>query len=431
MNITALTARDFKGLRDIHIEPGERQLVVLEGKNGAGKSSVLDAALCALAGPKGEEVIRRGAETAEITVTIGDGGESYTIRRVFSADRATLEVRAADGRKMASPKATLDKLVGARFLDPMAFYALKGAERQQTFLRAAGIGDALDRLQEERREAFSERTAVNRQVRDAVGELEGLPAPVAGTPVDVAALHARRASVQQSEQEQAQRQRRVQDLLGEIDRVGQETARIHDEIARLQVRLGELAARRTEVSREHVHVAAAVEAYHPDSDWTLDEEIAQAEAHNRAVAQAEAVRAERERAAAKHARYVAESDRLTATIADIDARKVAALAAIDMPVDGLSMDDEGNLRMRGVLLDSLSDSEKLRLSLTVAAALQPELRDVFVSSGERLDADGWAAMRAFASDRGLRLWVERVGVGFDDAIVIEEGRVRGDNGGTL
>jgi hypothetical protein len=48
---------------------------------------------------------------------------------------------------------------------------------------------------------------------------------------------------------------------------------------------------------------------------------------------------------------------------------------------------------------------------------------MLVRSGESLDEDGWELLRQFAAEHGLVLWVERVGIGNDDAITFVDGSV--------
>lgn len=447
MRITAFTVKDFKRLEEIHIEPGERQLVWIEGNNDQGKSCVIDAALVALAGPSGKELIRHGADSAELAMTLSDGVETFKIHRVLSVDKVdpetgetkrvppSFEIRSVDGREMKSPKAILDKLIGGRFIDAMAFYEQRGADRQRTLLRALGLGDELDRLQQLRKDTFAERTVVNRHLKAAEGAVATLPAPpdeAALVPIDISAMQARRAALQQVDQERERQQAFAHALRGESDQVTREIDRAREEIVRLERRIEELAERRKHIDDQLSTAIKTIGAYSPYTDWTLDEEIARGEEHNRQVAQARALVETRARALAEAQQHRAESERLTAALADIDARKAAALATADLPVDGLSMDDDGNIRMRGVLLDSLGDSAKLRLALAIAAAMRPDLEDIFIDRAERLDANGRATLLAFATEHKLRVWAARVGIGFDDAIVIEEGRVKGAaNGGTL
>jgi len=62
--------------------------------------------------------------------------------------------------------------------------------------------------------------------------------------------------------------------------------------------------------------------------------------------------------------------------------------------------------------------------LAIAAALSPELKDIWVEDGALLDKDSLKLVDAFAKERELRIWLERVGESDDDVVIIEEGVVR-------
>ena len=118
-----------------------------------------------------------------------------------------------------------------------------------------------------------------------------------------------------------------------------------------------------------------------------------------------------------------EAEALTDKIADLDEAKATALSAAKMPIDGLSVDGE-QVIYRDLPFSQASGARKLQVSLAIAAALSPQLRDIWVTSGEKLDTDSLELVRAFAEENNLRVWLERVGEGDDDAIIISEGAVQ-------
>src|SRR5690349_11343820 len=134
MKVIQLSAENFKRISAIDITP-EGTLITLGGKNGAGKSSVLDAIAVALGGASlvPEEPIRQGESEGTVTVDLGE----FIVTRKFTREvvrdleseggtqygptRSTLVIKNREGLKYPSPQAMLDKLLGRLTFDPMAF----------------------------------------------------------------------------------------------------------------------------------------------------------------------------------------------------------------------------------------------------------------------------------------------------------------------
>src|SRR5262245_55130191 len=119
LRIVKLEAANVKRLTAVAIEP-DGNLVVIGGKNGAGKSSVLDSIAFALGGKDllCEEPLRNGTEKGHVSVDLGD----LHVRRTFTPDGgSTLVVANADGARYPSPQKVLDALVGKLCFDPLDF----------------------------------------------------------------------------------------------------------------------------------------------------------------------------------------------------------------------------------------------------------------------------------------------------------------------
>src|SRR3989304_5788661 len=132
MKILKLTAENVKKLRAVEITP-TGELVEITGRNGAGKSSVLDSLWWALAGTKHIQAvpIRKGATKARIRLDLGE----LTVERRFSEKGPTPTVENAEGARFTSPQGILDALLGALTFDPLAFVGQEPREQFETLRR--------------------------------------------------------------------------------------------------------------------------------------------------------------------------------------------------------------------------------------------------------------------------------------------------------
>ena len=106
MQIIGLVAENYKRLRVVEITPKGR-VIQITGKNGQGKTSVLDAIWAALVGAKAmpDKPVRKGADRARIKL---DLGELVVTRTIAPGGTHTLTVENAKGTKIASPQGMLD-----------------------------------------------------------------------------------------------------------------------------------------------------------------------------------------------------------------------------------------------------------------------------------------------------------------------------------
>ena len=129
MRITRLKAENVMRIRAIEIEP-DGNMVVISGRNGQGKSSVLNAIWLAIQGAAASrevpDPVRHGEQEAFVEVTLGD----LVVTRRWSSGRASrLEVKARGTQvdhsiaqeelpEAAPPAAATESLVGLARLLP-------------------------------------------------------------------------------------------------------------------------------------------------------------------------------------------------------------------------------------------------------------------------------------------------------------------------
>jgi hypothetical protein len=431
VKIVKLQAENFKRLRAVEIRAG-RNLVEIRGKNAQGKSSVLDAIMCALGGGDvlPQTPIRRGAETARIQLDLGE----LVVTRRFTAGGSSVIIEAASGARFPSPQRMLDDLIGAIAFDPLEFTRMRPGDQLDALRRLVKIEVDTDALDGLNARDYEKRTDVNREVKRLRGQASGIqyPADLPPALVDAEAITARLRNAGEInagiEAEKSRRQQRLAEVAdNDIERLRiletaaerrARAAALLKEAEQWEVSAANLAE---EIERNRVELADFLENPVPELIDTaaLVEALEAARTVNSQLAE----KARRETLEAEAAALEQQAAQLTASMEGRTAAKVRAIAEAVMPVEGLGFGD-GEVLFNGIPLDQASQAEKIRVSVAIAMSANPKLRVLCVRDGSLLDRESWRALEDAVTSNDFQAWIE---VTDDDAktgIVIEDGTVR-------
>lgn len=458
MKIVRLTAENVKKIRVVEITPAGT-VVQITGRNGSGKSSVLDAIWWALSGTKHIQSmpIRKGATTARVTLDMGE----IVVTRRFTEKDSTLIVENAEGARYRSPQRMLDDLIGALSFDPLAFSRMEPKEQFEELKRLVPLEIDVDQLDGLNRADFADRTEINRQAKAARAQADGIvvPADLPPEPIDAKALMdqmtaaadtnalierrkfnrvaaaekiaANRTSAERAESElfvtlgriESAREARLADLQRQIDAlilakgVATDAAIADATKARTE---SEAAAKafREEAHQLQVKLDAAEPLGEPVDVADLRAQVDRATAINAGIDR----RTRRQTLIAEAERLEKQSADLTETMAARAKAKETAIAAAKMPVEGLAF-GEGVILYNGIPFDQASSAEQLRVSTAIAMAGNPKLRVLRIKEGSLLDEDGLGLIRAMAEGGDYQVWIEQVDTSGRVGIVMEDGSI--------
>lgn len=400
--IVKLTAQDFKRLVAVEIAP-DGNVVVVSGANGHGKTSVLDAITAALVGQQAfklDQPIRQGAEEAMVELDMGE----FVVTRRWKGDKSSLEVRLANGAEVSSPRRFLDDLIGKLSFDPLAFANADAKEQRKTLLDVAGLADLDAQLSGARSGWYNERTVANRQVKDLTAQLAGLPKPLdtlPTEPVDVAKVVAEMAMLQEAERQFDQLRSRKFALDAQIGELERQLIAAREERESIVALGRELAggnrAERIAALQQQIDDAGLI-------NQNADRQVRRDQV---------TVDLDTARSRAKQC---------DVEIKAIDEKRQQAIAAANLPIPGLGVDDEG-VTLDGVPFSQSSAAERMRTSIAIAMRLNPDIRVIRVADASLLDSVNRALIEGLAVENNFQVWLEVVdetkGVGF----VIEDGSV--------
>lgn len=417
IRIVGVEVTNFRRLRvaQVKLDP-EAGLVRITGKNRAGKTSLLRAIQAALGGAKAIEgdPIHDGAEDgARARVILSNG---FTVERRFTpaTPKGYLMVTSGDGGRYGQEK--LNEWLGPHSFDPLAFLSLRAVDKRDLLLslgKDPNLAAKLEALTAKRKELYDQRTPWIAAKRAAMQ----VPKPdyERPAPINVSEAMARLEALQQ---EQSDRN----DVVAAVEKVEDALARIDQEIAQLEAKLNELRDRR---ERGQAKLKELRDELASRPDRTADIEAVRAEIRN-AQAVAERIRPweEWDRAQERLQEAVEMERKLTRAIEKVDEEKARLLAEAEIPVSGLSFDDDGTPLLNGRPIDEASGAERIRLAVEVAMAANPKLRICLLDEANDLDLDSLAELDALAKQHGFQIWAVRIGLEGPGEIVVEDGEAR-------
>jgi len=103
------------------------------------------------------------------------------------------------------------------------------------------------------------------------------------------------------------------------------------------------------------------------------------------------------------------------------------LKAADLPIEGLSIDEDGIL-YRGNRFTELSSAEQLRVSLAIAIKQNPKLRVISIKDGSLLDSKSLQIIEEMAKSSDYQVWIERVDESGRVGVYIEDGAIAAVDG---
>lgn len=398
MKILKLKAENIKKLKAIEITP-DGNVVKISGKNAQGKSSILDSIMYALAGKKSipEKVIREGEQKGQIELDLGD----FIVTRSFTPTDSYLKVVTKDGAEYTKGQEKLSELIGALSFDPLEFANYDAKKQKQVLIDLLGIDTS--ELDAEHQKEYDERTEIGILGKQADGELKSTPKPKDDhgmARVDVDATYQKTINLKSRIQE-------VQTWKQQIEATENQIASLKQQLAEKQAELKEFKEHKLE-DEAQLESELAKET----------ERLTQATAINKDVDTAERYY-EAENKVVKYRKLYEEK---TEKIKEIKGKRDKLIADARMPIEGLTFNEDGIL-FKDIPFEQLSSAEKLKVSMAMAIAMNPELRIIRVMDGSLLDSENMKVIEEMAKDNDYQVWVEIVDESGKLGFYIEDGQV--------
>lgn len=413
VKIVELEAENVKRIKAVQIVPAESGLTIIGGDNNQGKTSVLDGLAWALGGEKYRpaDAQRDDACTPpRLHVQLSNG---LIVDR--KGKNSSLTVTDTTGRK--GGQQLLDEFVEQLALDLPRFMQASDREKADTLLKIIGVGDKLAVMDREIKALYDKRTAIGQiaeQKKHYADEMLEYP----DAPNELISA--------------SDLIRQQQDILarnGENQRKRRQSAEIDVQVRQLQAKVDSLAEQLRDASEACAKAMKDQETAHTAADTLQDESTAELEENIRNIEDVNRkVRAnmDKSRAEEEAAQYSAQYNDLSARIEDERKARTNLLTGADLPLPGLSVDD-GALTYNGKHWGDMSSSDQLRVAAAIVRKLNPDCGFVLLDKLEQMDLRTLKAFGDWLEAEGLQAIATRVSTGGECQIIIEDGRVVGQD----
>ena len=402
-------------------------VVYIEGKNKAGKSSLMDAVEMLFRGGRSIPPEPRNNERGEkepvrvVAKLTDDSGETYTVKRHWTERDTYLSVKTVSGKEPSGgEQGWLDKITNDYSFRPEGFIEATMDKKVKFIKDAAGL-DFSD-LSEQYEEEYSKRRAEKKRLKNVqvvLSQYEELPPVPDEESTNVEALMAQRERFVEEIQkidEAEEKRKRTCEKMQELDEL---VIRKQNEIMRLQAEIEEHKKERERaVKAVKVHDEEAAREKPIEQIEDIDEKIKNVEAalELKQKHRDKAVKAEE---AEEFMKSVEACEKKMASIKEQKKKRIEE-SSLPAGVDIV----ENEIMYRGVPLSQASQAEEIDVAMRIAAASNPALGVIFIRKASLLDEDSIKQIKTFCKENELQLWLEIVKsepTGVPGHFFIEEG----------
>lgn len=400
IKINKLEIENVKRVKAVSLEPTQNGLTVIGGRNGQGKTSILDSIAWALGGNKYKpsQPHREGSVLPpNLQISLSNGLE---IKR----DGKNSDLKVIDPSGQKAGQKLLDSFVEEFALNLPKFMESSNADKARTLLQIIGVGDKLAEFEKKEQELYNERLVIGR-VADQKKKFAAEMTYFSEAPKELISV----SELIQEQQAIFAKNAENERLRGQRDSLKQRQTQLDSEIARL-------IEEKAKVDQQLEIAEKDALDLHDESTEQLEYSISNTEEINRKVrANLDKDKAEQDAQIEKE-KY----DNLSAQIDRIRLDKNQLLEDADLPLPGLSV-AEGELLYKGQRWDNMSGAEQLKVTTAIVRKLNPECGFILIDKLEQMDLDTLKEFGQWLEQEQLQAIATRVSTGDECSIIISDG----------
>lgn len=400
VKINTLEFENVKRIKAVSLEPSQNGLTIIGGKNGQGKTSVIDAICWALGGEKyrPSKAQREGALLPpNLKVTLSNG---IVVER--KGKNSSLKVTDPCGNK--SGQQLLNSFIDTFALDIPQFMNCTNKEKANILLRIIGVGDKLAELENKETDTYNRRHAIG-QIADQKSKHAAEMTFYENVP-----------QIPITASELISQQQEILARNGENQRKRQLKAQYDFELEQARQKLDEAERIFAQAQSNAIMASKSAENLIDESTAELEKSIAEIDIINTKIR----ANLDKEKAEEEAKEYKEQYDILSNELDNIRKEKYDLLHGADLPLDNLSVEG-GELTYKNQKWDNMSGSEQLRVATAIVRQLNPECGFVLLDKLEQMDTNTLSDFGLWLESEGLQAIATRVSTGSECSIIIEDG----------
>lgn len=408
IKINQLEIENVKRVKAVQLQPDLNGLTVIGGKNGQGKTSILDSIAWCLGGDKfrPSHPQRKGSVIPpHLKIELSNG---LIVER--KGNNSSLKVIDPNGNK--GGQQLLNEFVEQLALNLPKFMQQSNKEKAETLLKIIGVGDRLYELETEEQRIYNQRHTIG-QIADQKAKHAKEMVFYTDAPKDFISV----SDLIRQQQEILARNGKNQEYRRDAENLKQRYMVLEKEINTTREHLNELMSQQTSLAKALETADKTVAQLHDESTAELEKNIADIEAINDKVRS----NFEREKAQMDAEDYKNQYDNLTEQIEGVRKEKQDLLNGADLPLEGLSVEN-GELTYNGFRWDNMSGAEQLKVATAIVRKVNPNCGFVLLDKLEQMDTDTLNDFGRWLEAEGLQAIATRVSTGDECSVIIEDGR---------
>ncbi len=423
MNIQKIKIANLLGIEELEFDPGKFTLI--EGKNGSGKTSILESIKHALNGGHDAKLLRNGSDKGEIVLVLDDGVQ---LTKTVTPNKSDVKIYDKEGNRINKPQTYIDRLIDMLSVNPVQFLTSDKKNRVNYLLEAIPMkltkdhlekslngmsgrvrddlnGHALEVIGRIYKQFYDERTGINRalkeksatmtQLKESVSDFNSSPKEITDK---IKLLENKKGEMESKKSlfmEQAVRNR--------MKKLDDEEERFREEVNRLRLEHEE----NKEVIHNHFDSQKTdIQSKFEEKYLPLLSELTLLQEQAKQYASHEKTRELVEQFHREYQNLKEESEKLSGALTGLDNLKEDLLR--ELPIQGLEI-KEGEIYCKDIIFDKLNTAEQVKIAVEVAKLRANELGIICVDGIERLDNDTFNEFKHKAIESGLQMIVTKVG----------------------